>query len=359
MNDAFISRRSLAACAGILMAMHCAEAYALSLPRFYLSPRNSERPVRARTDFIILHTTEGPATGSLRKLSDNGEANYMIDEQGRLYRIIRHDKVAFHSGRSMWSGQNNLDFCSVGIEVVGTYCGSLTSAQYKTLASLLKMLQDYYHVPDSRVLTHSMVAYSTPNKWFKRSHRGRKRCGMLFANPMVRQRLGLTSQPAFDPDVRAGRLVQADPYLASKLYRGTTSYAASVAAARPAPPSHVEDESDNDSVREIGKDGLTAIAVAGDDYNKPSTFYFFPSGAVKSGNAMSFHQLQMIPTGTKVLVGYTYGGRLTADRNAYAVCGRRWHFPSTIYRFPDGRIRPGNAVDDNSIPPGTMVFYLE
>lgn len=357
MSHSAPSRPALATCLGLLILGLSADAMALSLPRRYLSPRNVERPVRARTDYIVLHTTEGRARGSLQKLSANGEAHFMIDEQGRLYRIMRHDKVAFHSGRSMWNGRTGLDACSIGIEVVGTYCGSLTSAQYATLASLLQTLQQSYRVPDDRVLTHSMVAYSTPNKWYKKSHRGRKRCGMLFSNPIIRRRLGLMSQPGFDPDIRAGRLVQADPYLGSRLY-GTALPPATVAAARPASPPPA-DEGDNDTVREVGRTPAPALAIAGDDYNKPSTFYFFPSGAIKSGNAMPLDLLQALPAGTRVLVGYSYGGRLTADRNAFAVCGRRWNFPSTFYRLPDGRIRTGNAIDDSSIPPGTMVFFQE
>ena len=68
------------------------------------------------------------------------------------------------------------------------------------------------------MLTHSQVAYGAPNKWQPRSHRGRKRCGMMFAMPSVRSKLNLTARPAFDPDVKAGRLVVGDAYLAQVLY---------------------------------------------------------------------------------------------------------------------------------------------
>lgn len=347
-----LARRLLPA----ILALACAaEAAALELPRFYRSPRNSERPLRARTDYIVLHTTEGPAEGSLQKLTANGEAHYMVDTRGRVYRILRNDKVAFHSGRSMWNGRVDLDSCSVGIEVVGYYNASLTEAQYKALRPLIESLQKQYRVPDDRVLTHSMVAYSPPNKWHKRSHRGRKRCGMLFANPVVRQRLGLTSQPAFDPDVRAGRLVEADAYLAAKLYGKP---------APPAPPTKLQtqilaeqlDDSDT-GIQDIARAGVAAATVAGDEAASPSTFYLFPDGAVKSGNAMPQDLLSALPKGTKVLLGYVYGGKLSRERNAFSVCGRRWNFPSTIYRYPDGTVHAGNTVSDKTIPASAMVFY--
>lgn len=70
-----------------------------------------------------------------------------------------------------------------------------------------------YRLRDERVVTHSMVAYGAPNKWQKKKHRGRKRCGMLFAMPSVRKILELKVRMTSDPDVRAKRLTVGDPYL--------------------------------------------------------------------------------------------------------------------------------------------------
>ena len=207
------------------------------------SPRDAERQRRARTDYIILHTTEGPAQGSLQKLRQNGEAHFLVDRNGRVYMIIRQEKIAYHAGRSMWNGRENIDACSIGIEVVGTYNGTVTEAQCGALKRLLGNLKRAYKVSDDHVLTHSMVAYGGANRWFSRSHRGRKRCGMLFANPTLRLKLGLDAQPRYDPDVTAGRLTVADPYLARMLYpgarsqkrRATSSSAASLRASRSKP----------------------------------------------------------------------------------------------------------------------------
>jgi hypothetical protein len=41
---------------------------------------------------------------------------------------------------------------------------------------------------------------------------------MLLARDDLRRELGLGSKPGFDPDVRAGRLKVADPYLNTVLY---------------------------------------------------------------------------------------------------------------------------------------------
>jgi len=186
----------------------------------HYSPLDSERPIRPRTDYIILHTTEGPAQGSYEELFRYGEAHFLVDQSGRVYMIIRKEKVARHAGRSMWNGKQDLDNCSISIETVGHYNQTQPDAQYVALKRLLDSLKRAYRISDDRVLTHSMIAYGEANRWFSRAHRGRKRCGMLFADPATRTRIGLYSQPSFDPDVAAGRLAIGDAYLARMLYPG-------------------------------------------------------------------------------------------------------------------------------------------
>ena len=184
----------------------------------YHSPRNKERDLRKATTLIVLHTTEAPAKSSLNKLSERGEAHYCVTENGTVYRIVDRDREAFHAGRSMWNGKEDCDEFSIGIEVVGHHDQAVTLLQLDALKELIARLKRLYSIPDARVVCHSHVAYGAPNTWHKKKHRGRKRCGMLFAMPSVRAKLGLGGRPAYDPDVKAKRLVQADPDLAASLY---------------------------------------------------------------------------------------------------------------------------------------------
>lgn len=91
-----------------------------------------------------------------------------------------------------------------------------------------------YSVTAERAVCHSHVAYGAPNAWHKTKHRGRKCCGMLFAMPSVRARLGLTARPTSDPDVKAKRLAQADQDLADVLY-GETDTMVAIYGHRPEP----------------------------------------------------------------------------------------------------------------------------
>lgn len=394
-----------------LLAMLAASAAALpaqaviTFDNSYYSPRNRKRTVRKSTSLIILHTTEAPSKSALRKLCDLGECHYCICEAGRVYRIIDHRREAFHAGRSMWNGRTNVDSFSVGIEVCGYHNKPLNDRQYRALQELIGELKYIYKIPDQNVLAHSHVAYGAPNKWHKRSHRGRKRCGMMFALPAVRARLNLKARPARDPDVRAGRLAVGDTYLAQVLYGTEQASVAAVAAG-----------SKDSNIIEKGR---SAWDIARDAYNDPTTVYTFPDGTVRRGNTISnFKQLppgtrvtvnvaasenrpetyQMIgnlgnaqdiageevlsattiyvlpdgryklgnqltaaaalklPYGTKVLLGYAVGGPVSARRPASAICGSRWRSPETFFLTGNALV-PGSKVDDTKIPAGTMLFF--
>ena len=198
----------------------------------YRSPRNKERRLRKATTLVVLHTTEAHAKSSLNKLCERGEAHYCVVENGTVYRIIDRDREAFHAGRSMWNGKEDCDTYAIGIEVVGHHDQAVTLQQLDALRALLDKLKQAYKLKDWQVVCHSHVAYGAPNTWHKKKHRGRKRCGMLFAMPSVRVKLGLTARPAADPDVKAKRLVQADEYLAGVLYGSTDTMAAHYGGAR-------------------------------------------------------------------------------------------------------------------------------
>ena len=219
-----------------LLVVFCtvsASAGALVLKNDLRSPRNKERPLRKSTRLIVLHTTEAPAKSSLNKLSERGEAHYCLTEKGEAYRIVDRDREAFHAGRSMWEAKEDCDEYSIGIEVVGYHDKAMPLVQLEALKELLDKLKALYGLKDHQVVCHSQVAYGAPNKWYKTKHRGRKRCGMLFAMPSVRAKLGLKTRVAADPDVKAKRLIQADAYLNTVLYGSVDTMVAHYGKARP------------------------------------------------------------------------------------------------------------------------------
>lgn len=323
-----------------------AHAYALRISDSF-SPRNRGRAERPYTKYIILHTTEGGFRGSFRKLKRRGEAHYLVNTNGKVYRLIDRRRIAKHAGRSMWDGNRNIDNYSIGIEVVGYHNKHLTDNQYRALGELLRQLQSIYGISDGNVLTHSMIAYGAPNRYHRYNHRGRKRCAMIMAKLEVRRRLGLNGTPRADPDVRAGRLRVADSYLFEVLYGGRQVASSS---------EEVDQGQYEEGFRTLKKDE-TAYRVAGSDYSAPTTIYFLDDGRVRRGDELDERTFTSLPPGTKMLVGYMYGGHISRGRSASSIVGTGWNYPSTLYRFPDGNLVSGDELDDSSIPPMTLVLF--
>ncbi len=321
------------------------------------SGKDAKRHKRKSTQYIVLHTTEAGDRSSFNDVRRRGSCNYLVTTNGIVHRIISEQKVAMHAGRSMWCKHSNLSSCSIGIEVVGHHNVLPTARQVQAIKNLLETLKSRYRLSDDKVVTHSMVAYGTPNRWHPYNHRGRKRCGMLFARPDVRKRLGLSNTFCTDPDVDAGRLKNADPYLAHFLYCGR-----SVKVPSSKRVSANENESSDDETFEgfrIITKKLTAKMIAGSEYDSEHTIYFLRNGKIRTGAQISDKELCSLASGTKVLVGYTYGGKILANRSAYSVVGSDWDEPSTFYRFPNGTIRSGDDVEESDLLVGTIVLFRD
>ena len=318
----------------LILAVACFPffASALDISSRYRSPRNPERKVRQSTELIVLHTTEAPSRSSLNKLCDRGEAHYCVTEEGGVYQIVDRDREAFHAGRSMWNGREDVDKFSIGIECVGYHNKPMPTVQIRAIRDLVKELQTMYRVPDERVVCHSHVAYGTPNKWQKRRHRGRKRCGMLFAMPSVRRMLELRYRPAFDPDTRAHRLMVGDDYLEKVLYGGVDTMRASYVVKPPPPakPAPVKVVQTKPAVKSAPVPKKPASAPA-------------PSGSVpKSVEELTAR-------------GFVRKGIVSKENSASRIAGGKWNAADTYYTIRN-KVIPGTQIDAAHIEKGMSVW---
>jgi hypothetical protein len=307
-------------------------AGALSFSNRYRSPRNPERPVRKTTRLIILHTTEAGARSSLNKLSERGEAHYCVDEKGVVHRIVDRNREAFHAGRSMWCGHEDCDNHSIGIEVVGFHDKPVTLAQIDAIRELVAVLKREYRLKDTQVVCHSHVAYGAPNKWHKRKHRGRKRCGMLFAMPSVRGVLKLDSRPAFDPDVKAKRLIVADKELNAVLYGSVDTM-----------------------VKTYGKAAIKNVDPTKSKPVKTDGSKKGISGEVNSRPATA--QFKTIPQTVAELnaQGFKVAGTVTKKNLPLNIVGRHWNAKDTYYAIR-GRVIPGNIINPKRFEDGMTIW---
>jgi len=378
--------------------------------RSRLNPR-FQKIKRQKTKYIIVHTAELGLNTTLRVVSkgkrlrngrrtNGGHAHYVIARNGRTYRTLDKKYVADHAGRSMWNGEQDISNVSIGIELVGYHYAPISPEQYHTVGVLIDILQGVYGLDDRAVLTHSQVAYGPPNRWFRKNHRGRKRCAKNF----IRARAGLGPTWSHDPDVRAGRLL-ADARLSEVFYGrhkvNDGTYGANIITGRNTAWSIAGEDYDSnttvykfprghlytgdqiadqigwnrippktvvllnqesgveslkgDSALKTIANGITAWSLAGKAYNRKTTIYFLPSGQIKTGSMIS--DWDDLPARTRMLIGYNGPYKLDKDRTAYRVAGLRYKDQKTIYFLPSKKLVSGNKIRDfRRLPSGTLVF---
>ena len=372
---------------------------------------NYKKVPRKTTKFIIVHTSEAGVNATLRviskgkhirghRLTYGGHAHYVIARDGRTFRTLDKEYQADHAGLSMWNGETNVSRVSIGIELVGYHYTEITDKQYRSVRLLVEILQEIYDLDDSAVLTHCQVAYGRPNRWFKKTHRGRKRCAKNFDR--AKAKLGPTW--TFDPDVKAGRLT-ADPELTAILYRRRLQVASRVDVnvitakntawtiagedydspttlykfpnGRIIPGDQIDTQMGWNSIPEntvvlINQEdypeklinqgliktisnGLTAWTFAESKYKEKTTFYIFPKGSIKNGTQIT--DWDELPCQTRMIIGYRGPYKVTSNRFPIRIAGIHYKAKDTLYYFPDKTLISGDKIRDfSSLPSGVLIF---
>jgi N-acetylmuramoyl-L-alanine amidase len=129
------------------------------------SPNNDTRgdvPV----DMLVLHYT-GMETGdaALARMCDPAakvSAHYMIEEDGRVFRLVDEERRAWHAGVASWRGHTDINARSIGIELVnpGHEFGyrDFPEAQIAALIDLSRGILRRHPIPPRNVVGHSDVA---------------------------------------------------------------------------------------------------------------------------------------------------------------------------------------------------------
>jgi N-acetylmuramoyl-L-alanine amidase len=121
---------------------------------------------KAPPDMIVLHYT-GMQTGegALARLCDpeaKVSSHYLVEEDGRVFRLVAEERRAWHAGRSFWRGETDCNSASIGIEIVnpGHEFGyrPFPEAQIGAVIALLSDIRGRWEIEDERILGHSDVA---------------------------------------------------------------------------------------------------------------------------------------------------------------------------------------------------------
>lgn len=119
-------------------------------------------------DMLVLHYT-GMRSGeaALAQLRDDKRegrvsSHYLVEEDGRIFRLVPEERRAWHAGVSFWKGEEHLNHASIGIEIVnpGHEFGyrAFPEAQIAAVSALLTDIRTRWQIDDSRILGHSDIA---------------------------------------------------------------------------------------------------------------------------------------------------------------------------------------------------------
>ncbi|HEV2335659.1 MAG TPA: N-acetylmuramoyl-L-alanine amidase [Stellaceae bacterium] len=115
---------------------------------------------------LVLHYTGmQSAASALDRLCDPSarvSAHYLVEEDGTLWRLVPDARRAFHAGVSCWQGGCDLNFVSIGVEIVnpGHEWGyrRFPEPQMAAVEELCRDILARHRIPPYRVVGHSDIA---------------------------------------------------------------------------------------------------------------------------------------------------------------------------------------------------------
>jgi N-acetylmuramoyl-L-alanine amidase len=133
------------------------------------SPNHGDRgqpPHMRPINMLVLHYTGmQSAEAAIERLCDpeaKVSAHYVVEEDGALWRLVPEERRAFHAGVSCWEGEHDLNWVSIGIEIVnpGHDWGyrPFPEAQMAVVEHLCRDLARRYRIPRHRIVGHSDIA---------------------------------------------------------------------------------------------------------------------------------------------------------------------------------------------------------
>ena len=136
------------------------------MPDVIESPSPNFNDRKLPVSLIILHYTgmEDGASALARMCDEEAQvsAHYMIEEGGRVFRLVDEGKRAWHAGVSSWRGESDINSASIGIEIVnGGHDFGLPDfppVQIEAVIALVRDIMLRYQLKSHQVIGHSDIA---------------------------------------------------------------------------------------------------------------------------------------------------------------------------------------------------------
>jgi N-acetylmuramoyl-L-alanine amidase len=130
------------------------------------APSPNFDPRTGPPSILVLHYT-GMQTGEaaiarLRDPEARVSSHYVVEEDGRVFRLVDEARRAWHAGVSFWRGRRNINGDSIGIEIVnpGHEFGyrPFPEAQVVSVIDLVADIRTRWDIEDRDIVGHSDVA---------------------------------------------------------------------------------------------------------------------------------------------------------------------------------------------------------
>lgn len=146
------------------------------------SPNYGQRKGGVGVELIVLHyTAMGECQAALDRMCDKEtevSSHYLIDRNGKLFRLVDEEKRAWHAGEGRWAGRDDVNSRSIGIELDNDGASPFSEPLMNTLEALLADLLERHELPPKAVIAHSDLAPGRKNdpgpyfNWERLAHAG-------------------------------------------------------------------------------------------------------------------------------------------------------------------------------------------
>ncbi len=124
-----------------------------------------KRPYKSIKFIVIHYTGMQSERESIKRLCDPNSkvsSHYLINANGKIYRLVKDNQIAWHAGNSCWGKYKNLNKDSIGIELTnkGHEFGysNFKKKQLISLTNICKFLIKKYKIKKKNILGHSDIA---------------------------------------------------------------------------------------------------------------------------------------------------------------------------------------------------------
>ena len=139
----------------------------MKIDSFFYSPNfNSKKRSKNSIKIVVIHYTgmqsERESIIRLCNPESKASSHFLINQNGKVYRLVQDNRIAWHAGKSCWGKYKNLNKNSIGIELVNKgHQFGYTNFKKKQLLSLIKICKSLvrkYKIKKRNIIGHSDIA---------------------------------------------------------------------------------------------------------------------------------------------------------------------------------------------------------